>query len=427
MKIFRNPPPDSWKELSKRPSIELDFLDSTVRNILNRVKTAGDHALLELARQYDGATLTDLRVSEGEFKAAEERVDEQLKSAIQQAAKNIRKFHEMQLSTVRVVETMPGVTCWRKFLAIEKVGIYIPGGTAPLFSTVLMLGIPASIAGCEEVILCTPPNRDGSVNPAILYAASLCGIKNVFKAGGAQAIGAMAFGTETISPVYKIFGPGNQFVTKAKQLVNQQGVAIDLPAGPSEVMIIADPSADPSFIAADLLSQAEHGTDSQVVLLSTSESVLKLVNDQLVQQLERLPRKEIAAAALQNSLAILFDDMKDAISFANEFAPEHLIINTADCEVLSEQIRNAGSVFLGPWSPEAIGDYASGTNHTLPTNGYAKSYSGVSIESFSKSITYQSLTKAGLQTLGPVVECLAEAEQLMGHKWAITQRLQKLK
>jgi histidinol dehydrogenase len=427
VKKLQNPSRESWKETSKRPSIELDFLDSSVRNILNRVKTAGDQALIDLAREYDGVTLNNLRVSNQEFIIAESELNMQLKSAIRTAARNIRLFHETQRLEVRKIETMPGVTCWRRAVPIDRVGIYIPGGTAPLFSTVLMLGIPASIAGCEDVVLCTPPGRDGSIHPGILFAASLCGIKDIFKAGGAQAIGAMAFGTETISGVHKVFGPGNQFVTKAKQLVNQDGVAIDLPAGPSEVMVIADDSADPSFIAADLLSQAEHGVDSQVVLLTNCERMLDLVANEIAQQLAQLPRKETAASALQNSLAIYFENMNDVVAFANEYAPEHLIINTIDCEELAENIRNAGSVFLGPWSPEAIGDYASGTNHTLPTNGYAKSYSGVSVESFTKNITFQSLTKKGLQSLGPYVELMAEAEDLAGHKQAISKRLAKLK
>jgi histidinol dehydrogenase len=427
MKELKNPPRESWKELSKRPAIELDFLESSVQNILNRVKATGDQALIDLALQYDSASLTTLRVSDQELIAAESAINEELKLAIRQAADNIRKFHEAQRQEVRRLDTMPGVTCWRKQVPIERVGIYIPGGTAPLFSTVLMLGIPATIAGCQEVVLCTPPGHDGSINPCILFAAVVCGIKNVFKVGGAQAIAAMAYGTETINAVHKVFGPGNQFVTKAKQLVNQHGVAIDLPAGPSELMVIADESANPSFIAADLLSQAEHGVDSQVVLVTTSETLLNQVTRELDSQIVHLPRRKIAVTALQNSLSISFNTMKDAIRFANEYAPEHLIINTADCQDLAEKIRNAGSVFIGPWSPEAIGDYASGTNHTLPTNGYAKSYSGVSLESFTKTITFQSLTKAGLQSLGPGVELMAEAEQLIGHKLAVSRRLANIK
>ena len=427
MKTFSNPPAQIWGQLIRRPHLELEFLESSVRNTLNRVKLSGDQALQELTLQYDGVSLQILKVSEEEISYAISGLNQSLKNAIHVAASNIRKFHELQKREIIEVETMPGVMCWRKSVPIQRVGIYIPGGTAPLFSTVLMLGIPSELAGCKDVILCTPPNRDGSINAAILFAASICGIKNIFKVGGAQAIAAMAYGTTTIPAVHKVFGPGNQYVTKAKQMINQEGVAVDMPAGPSEVMIIVDETADPSFVAADLLSQAEHGTDSQVVLVSLSESKVAEVQKEIDRQVALLPRMEIASQALQNSLAIYFDQKESALHFANDYAPEHLIINTQDCDSLAEKILNAGSVFLGPWSPEAIGDYASGTNHTLPTSGYAKAYSGVSLESFTKTITYQKLTMLGLQNLGPSVEIMAEAEQLEGHKRAVSIRLNKLK
>lgn len=427
MKTLSNPPAQSWGELIRRPQLESEFLESAVRNTLNRVKLTGDHALRELTLQYDGANLNTLKVSEAEIRLAISGLSPSLKNAIQVAASNIRKFHELQKREIVEVETMPGVKCWRKSVPIQRVGIYIPGGTAPLFSTVLMLGIPADLAGCKDVILCTPPNKDGSINSAILFAASLSGINTIFKVGGAQAIAAMAHGTETIPSVHKVFGPGNQYVTKAKQMISQEGVAIDMPAGPSEVLIIVDEKADPTFVAADLLSQAEHGTDSQVVLVSLSESKVAEVQKEIDRQIALLPRKEIASQALQNSLAIYFDKKESALRFANDYAPEHLIINTQDCDSMAEKIFNAGSIFLGPWSPEAIGDYASGTNHTLPTNGYAKVYSGVSLESFTKTITYQKLTMVGLQNLGPTVEIMAEAEQLEGHRRAVSIRLKKSK
>ena len=427
MKTLVNPERETWQELLKRPQLELEFLESSVRNTINRVKLSGDLALRELTLQYDHANIENVAVSEKEIQEAILKLADSIKNAIQLAAANIKKFHQHQKSEAIAVETMPGITCWRKSLPIQKVGIYIPGGTAPLFSTVLMLGIPAMLAGCEEIILCTPPYSDGSVNGAILFAASLSGIKKIYKVGGAQAIAAMAYGTQSIPAVNKIFGPGNQYVTKAKQMVNQDGVAIDMPAGPSEVMVIADEHADASFIAADLLSQAEHGIDSQVVLLSLSESSIDAVQKEIGNQLSHLPRKEIARQALNNSLAIYFSKKEVAIHFANEYAPEHLIINTIDCDAIADQIINAGSIFLGPLSPEAVGDYASGTNHTLPTNGFAKAYSGVSLESFTKTITYQKLTAAGLRNIGPSVEIMAEAEQLEGHKRAVSIRLKKLK
>jgi len=427
MKVLNNPPSSLWSELVKRPQLELEFLESSVRNTLTRVKLSGDRALHELTLQFDGVSIENISVSQKEIEDAISSLDNSLKKAIYIAAENIRAFHSKQKREVLTVETMPGVTCWRKSVPIQKIGIYIPGGTAPLFSTVLMLAIPASLAGCDEIILCTPPNKDGSINPAILFAASISGIKKIFKVGGSQAIAAMAYGTQTIPPVYKIFGPGNQFVTKAKQMISQEGIAIDMPAGPSEVMVIADETADSSFIAADLLSQAEHGTDSQVVLLSLSESKIAEVQKEMKDQLQTLPRKEIAEKALLNSLSIYFPSKETALEFTNAYAPEHLIINTQDCDILSEKVLNAGSVFLGAYSPEAIGDYASGTNHTLPTNGFAKAYSGVSLESFSKMITYQKLTREGMSLLGPSVELMAEAEQLIGHKQAVSVRLKKIK
>ena len=422
MRIVNNPTKQQWQSLCQRPQMELDFLESTVKNILVRVKNSGDQALKEITAQFDKVNLTEIEVSAIEIENAIKTIPENLKEAIQIAARNIEKFHIAQKREVTRIETMPGVTCWRKGVPIEKVGIYIPGGSAPLFSTVLMLGVPAKLAGCTEVILCSPPGKDGKLNAAILFAAHLVGIKKIFKAGGAQAIGAMAYGTSTIPSVNKIFGPGNQYVTKAKQIVNQEGIAIDMPAGPSEVMVIADVNANTSFVAADLLSQAEHGEDSQVALVTTSEEFVNKVLSEITTQVERLPRKEIAKEALKNSIAVILN-ANDIISFANEYAPEHLIINTVDCDALAEKIINAGSIFLGPYSPESAGDYASGTNHTLPTNGFAKAYSGVSLESFMKYITFQKITKEGIDILGPVVEIMAEAEQLSGHAEAVRIRI----
>jgi histidinol dehydrogenase len=422
MRLEINPPKNKWAELCQRPQMELEYLDSSVKNILARVKKSGDEALKELTKQFDQVNLNEIKVTDEEVKKAIEEVPESLKNAIQTAAGNISKFHAAQKKDDLKVETQPGVTCWRKGVAIQKVGIYIPGGSAPLFSTVLMLAIPAKLAGCEEVILCTPPDKDGKINSAILFAASITGVKRIFKVGGAQAIAAMAYGTVTIPAVNKIFGPGNQFVTKAKQLINQEGTAIDMPAGPSEVLVIADESANPSYIAADLLSQAEHGADSQVVLVTLTKSIVEATQKELTQQVTKLPRLEVAQQALKNSLAIVFNSSTTLIDYVNEYAPEHLIINTTDCDSIAEKIINAGSIFLGPYSPESVGDYASGTNHTLPTNGYAKAYSGVSLDSFMKYITIQKLTKEGLNALGPVVEEMAEAEQLRGHAEAVRVR-----
>ena len=426
MKIFTNPPKETWPELAQRPQLELEFLESAVRNLLNRVKKSGDSALRELTLQFDKASIQNFLVSKEEIAEAVESIPADLQKSIRTAASNIEKFHAAQKRDSPQIETMAGVSCWRKAVPIDKVGIYIPGGSAPLFSTVLMLGIPAKLAGCREVVLCTPPDPSGKVNAAILFAAQLVGVTKIFKVGGAQAIGAMAYGTQSIPKVYKIFGPGNQYVTKAKQLVMEDGLAIDMPAGPSEVLVMADSSADPSFVAADLLSQAEHGEDSQVILVVSRASLIAPIQKEIERQINDLPRKAIAERALVNSRVILLDSQTDAIDFVNEYAPEHLIINTKNTDEISSQITNAGSIFLGNYSPEAIGDYASGTNHTLPTNGYAKAFAGVALESFMKYITYQRLTEEGISALGPAVEQMAEAEQLIGHKMAVKVRLDSL-
>lgn len=426
MKIYNNPSPDTWPSLTERPQLSLEFLESAVKNILNRVKKSGDAGIRELTLQFDKTQIDQLQVTNEEVSSASQRLSGELKQAIQTAAANIEKFHAAQKREYAKIETTTGVTCWRKSVAIDKVGIYIPGGSAPLFSTVLMLGIPAKLAACKEVVLCTPPDKSGKINDAILYAAQLTGITKIFKAGGAQAIAAMAYGTESIPKVYKIFGPGNQYVTKAKQLVTEDGVAIDMPAGPSEVLVMADESAVPSFVAADLLSQAEHGEDSQVMLVLNNESLVAPIQKEIEKQLSTLPRKTIAEKSLANSRVVIMSDQQKAIDFVNEYAPEHLIINTKNIDAITEKITNAGSVFLGNYSPEAIGDYASGTNHTLPTNGYAKAFAGVSLESFMKTITFQQLSEEGIRQLGPVVEQMAEAEQLQGHKLAVSVRLQKL-
>lgn len=427
MKIVNNPSKEMWAELVQRPVMSLASLEASVKDILNRVRTSGDQAIRELTLQFDKITIADLSVSSREISDAEKTVSQPLKEAIQTAAANIEKFHAAQRREPVKIETTPGVVCWRKGMPIDTVGIYIPGGSAPLFSTVLMLGIPAKLAGCKEVVLCTPPDKTGNINPAILYAASLTGITKIFKVGGAQAIAAMAYGTQSVPKVYKIFGPGNQFVTKAKQLVCEDGLAIDMPAGPSEVLVMADETAVPAFVAADLLSQAEHGEDSQVMLVLTNEALVAPIQNELDKQLAALPRKAIAEKSLANSRVTIFSDAEKAIEFVNAYAPEHLIINRNDLDRIVDKITNAGSVFLGNYSPEAIGDYASGTNHTLPTNGYARAYAGVSLESFMKYITYQQLSEAGLRALGPVVEKMAEAEQLTAHKMAVTIRLATLK
>lgn len=426
MNVYKNPAKPTWKELVQRPQLELGFLESSVRNILNRIRKSGDQAIRDLTLQFDKVAVSDLEVTKEELTEARQSISPELMKAIKTAAENITKFHSAQKRDPLVVETMPGVKCWRKAVPITRVGIYIPGGTAPLFSTVLMLGIPATLAGCSEVVLCTPPGKDGKIHPAILFAADTVGVTRIFKAGGAQAIAAMAYGTETIPNVYKIFGPGNQYVTKAKQLITEEGVAIDMPAGPSEVLVMADETCNPAFVAADLLSQAEHGEDSQVMLVLLDGSKLEPIQQEIDRQIAKLPRREIAKKSLGNSRTIVFDEEALAIDFINEYAPEHLIINTSNAEAIAEQIVNAGSVFIGNFSPEAIGDYASGTNHTLPTNGYAKAYAGVSLESFLKYITYQQLSETGLKNVGPFVEQLAEAEALSGHQQAVTIRLQSL-
>ena len=390
---------------------------------MTEVKTKGDSAIQQFTKQFDGVSLENFVVPQNEISESAALLSTELKQAIQQAASNVQLFHEKQVAKTEVVETMPGVQCWRKSIGIEKVGLYIPGGTAPLFSTILMLGIPARIAGCKEVVLCSPPGKDGKLNPALLFAAQLTGINKIFKIGGVQAIAAMAYGTETVPQVYKIFGPGNQYVTCAKQLIQQEGIAIDMPAGPSEVCVMADETANASFVAADLLSQAEHGADSQVVLVTTSEKMIAEVQEALQKQLAVLPRKELAAKALENSTLILVKDIEEAIALVNEYAAEHLIIACKDDEAIGEKIVNAGSVFLGNYSPESVGDYASGTNHTLPTNGFAKAYSGVSVDSFVKKVTYQKLSKKGLENIAKTVELMAEAEGLDAHANAVRIRI----
>lgn len=423
MKMYNNPPRIDWANLVTRPQLELEYLDSTVKNILTRVRKSGDEALKAFSSQFDKVELTELRVSESEINDAINSLAPDLKAAIEVAYQNIFKFHNAQQYNSLRVETMPGVTCERIAVPIEKVGIYIPGGSAPLFSTVLMLGIPARIAGCNEVILCSPPNKNGNIHPAILFAASLVGVRNIFKVGGAQAIAAMCYGTKSISAVNKIFGPGNQYVTKAKQLAAMEGIAIDMPAGPSEVLVFADGSANADFIAADLLSQAEHGEDSQVVLVTTDKNLTDKVNISLAKQINELPRREIAAVSLSNSRCISFNSESIAFDFINQYSPEHLILNCENAESKVKLVLNAGSIFVGEFTPEAAGDYASGTNHTLPTNGFAAAYSGVSLSSFQKFITVQHITRDGLKKLGPIVETMAEAENLVGHKNAISIRL----
>jgi histidinol dehydrogenase len=421
MNIIPFPDRSLWPSLLTRPVQDSREIENKVVPILDLVRREGDQGLRDLALKFDGIELEELAFSEAEFDAAEDQLSEELKAAIHQAYSNIYTFHKGQLQPAEKIETMPGVTCWRRSVGIQKVGIYIPGGTAPLFSTVLMLGIPAQIAGCKEVVLCTPSNH-----PAILYAARLVGVTRAFRLGGAQAIAALAYGTESVPKVYKIFGPGNQYVTAAKMLVSKEGVAIDMPAGPSEVAIYADDTAIPAFVAADLLSQAEHGADSQVLLVSTSKKLLASVNLTLSSQMDKLPRKDLAAKSIANSKAILLENEEDAIDLLNEYAAEHLILSVANAEAVSEKIVQAGSIFLGNYTPESCGDYASGTNHTLPTNGHAKAYSGVSVDSFVKKITVQHISEEGIRNIGPTVEVMAEAESLEAHKKAVTIRLQKL-
>lgn len=422
MQVIKYPNKQDWHQLLQRPSQDFSSVKNIVQNILNDVKERGDAALKDYTKQFDKLELDRFCIDEKEWQAAA-GITGDLKDAINLAIKNVRTFHEAQKEPVKKIETMPGVVCWRRSIAIEKVGLYIPGGTAPLFSTLIMLGVPATIAGCTEIILCTPPQKNGNVHPAILYAARQIGINKVYKIGGAQAIAAMAYGTETINKVYKIFGPGNQFITYAKMLANAEGIAIDMPAGPSEVAVLADETAEPAFIAADLLSQAEHGKDSQVLLVSNNEALINKTLKALDDQLNDLSRNEIAIAALQNSKAILLNDLNEAVELINAYAPEHLIISCNDAENYAGQIINSGSVFLGNYSPESVGDYASGTNHTLPTNGFAKAYSGVSLDSFYKKITFQQLSKEGLKNISKAVTTLADAEGLQAHANAVSIRL----
>ena len=428
MQIYQYPDKNKWNEIVQRPVIDNTLLEKSVKKILKKVKEKGDKALRKYSKEFDGINLKKFLVNEKELDEAPALLSNELKQAIQQAKQNIETFHKAQKEEsdsyrIKKIETMPGVICWRKPVAIEKIGLYIPGGSASLFSTVLMLAIPAQLAGCKEIVLCTPPVKDGKINPAVLYVAQLCDIHKIFKIGGAQAIAAMAYGTDSIPKVHKIFGPGNQYVTMAKQLVQQHGVAIDMPAGPSEVLVIADETAVPEFVAADLLSQAEHGPDSQVVLITTRESLAEKVIIAIGDQLEKIPRKEIARQALQNSRLVVLKSIEEAIDLSNIYAPEHLILSCNDAEQVAEQIISAGSVFIGNYSPESAGDYASGTNHTLPTNGYAAMYSGVSLDSFVKKITYQRLTKEGLKNIGNTVMEMASAEGLDAHKNAILIRL----
>ena len=427
MKKILYPDRAVWKEMLRRPTLNMAALSEKVGVILKNVETNGDKAVIEYEEQFDHVKLESLTVTPEELKEAEVQVPIELKVAILLAQRNIYTFHKKQKFEGKRVETMEGVTCWQKAVGIEKVGLYIPGGTAPLFSTVLMLAVPAKIAGCKEIVLCTPPNKEGKIHPAILYAAQVAGVSKIFKAGGVQAIGAMAYGTESVPKVYKIFGPGNQYVMAAKQQVSLHDVAIDMPAGPSEVEVIADETANPAFVAADLLSQAEHGVDSQVVLVTTSEKLLEEVEYEVQHQLSRLPRWEIAEKSLENSKLILVKDMDEAIELTNEYAPEHLIIETKDYMELAEKVVNAGSVFLGAYTPESAGDYASGTNHTLPTNGYAKAYSGVSLDSFIRKITFQEINREGIQNIGPAIEVMAANEHLDAHKNAVSVRLNSLK
>lgn len=423
MQIIKYPGRSEWIKILARPVFDTSSLNNTVSTVLDDIKNGGDKTVLEYEEKFDKVKLSSLAVTREEIDEAETLVSKELKAAILQAKKNIETFHRSQIFETKKIETTPGVTCWQKAVAIEKVGLYIPGGTAPLFSTVLMLAIPAKIAGCSEIVLCSPPNKEGKIHPAILYSAKEAGVSKIFKAGGIQAIGGMAYGTESIPKVYKMFGPGNQYVMAAKQFVSLKDVAIDMPAGPSEVQVIADDTANPAFVAADLLSQAEHGADSQVILTTTSETFISKVSLEIERQLAELPRRQTAEKALQNSKLILLKDEQEIIDITNQYAPEHLIIETAGHMNIADKIINAGSIFLGHYTPESAGDYASGTNHTLPTNGYATAYSGVNLDSFIKKITFQEITKEGIQNLGPAIEIMAENEELFAHKNAVTLRL----
>ena len=427
MKIIQEPSLEQWIALTRRGTVPMQTLEPLVREVFNTIRDLGDEAVRRYTRQFDSADLNDLVVSREEMEKASSEVPLELKEAIKLAQENIIAFHTAQKPTGIEVETKPGVRCWQTFQPIEKVGIYIPGGTAPLFSTILMLAVPATIAGCSEIIMCTPPGKDGTIDPVMLYTAQLCGVTSVLKIGGIQAIGALTFGTETVPAVSKIFGPGNQYVTAAKNLATQFGIAIDMPAGPSELMVVADETADPDFVAADLLSQAEHGPDSQVILLTPSPDWIPKVMQSLSAQLKSLPRAEIAERALENSRVICLKDPKQLVDFMNDYAPEHLIINTADNSVYTREVKNAGSVFVGPYTPESAGDYASGTNHTLPTNGYARQFSGVTVGAFMKSTTFQEIDPEGLMHIGKAIEIMAASERLEGHKNAVSLRLEKLR
>jgi histidinol dehydrogenase len=423
MNLVINPPKKEWSDILQRPVFDAKNLMPMVQEVLNAIQEKGDQAVKDYTLSFDQVNLSSIQLNEDQINQIASTLDSHVKKAIEVAKINIEKFHQTQLQKVEKIETMPGVWCWRKSIGIEKVGMYIPGGTAPLFSTVLMLGIPASIAGCKEIILCTPPNKDRKIDAAIAYAAQLIGIKNIYTIGGVQAIGAMAFGTESVPKVYKIFGPGNQYVTAAKQLVQQYGTAIDMPAGPSEVCVWADETAIPSFVAADLLSQAEHGADSQVLLVASEEKIVEQIKQALNEQLLLLPRKDFAQKALANSKAIVIHETEQALALINEYAPEHLILSIQQAEMMAEKVWNAGSVFIGNYSPESVGDYASGTNHTLPTNGYAKAYSGVSVDSFVKKITFQQLTERGLTNIAQTVMDMAKAESLDAHSKAVQIRV----
>lgn len=427
MNIILYPKQEEWGEIVKRPHLDVSQLTATVQGVLNDIKANGDEAVIRYEEKFDHVKLSSLAVTPEEMEEANSLVPDELKDALRLAHQNIAKFHEAQKFEGKKIETAPGVTCWQKSVPIQKVGLYIPGGTAPLFSTVLMLATPAKIAGCEEIVLCTPPNKEGKVNPAILVAAQIAGVGKIFKAGGVQAIGAMAYGTASIPKVYKIFGPGNQYVMAAKQQVSLHDVAIDMPAGPSEVCVIADAKSDPVFVAADLLSQAEHGVDSQVILISTSKKMLEEVKGEVEKQLEKLPRKEIARQTLENSKLVLVHDSQEAIDLSNAYAPEHLILASEDYRQLADQVINAGSVFLGKYACESAGDYASGTNHTLPTHGYALAYNGVNLDSYNRKVTFQYLNEEGIRSIGKAVEVMAAHEQLDAHKNAMTVRIESLK
>ncbi len=426
MNKILNPSRTEWPEILKRPTQTVADIEQTVNQIFDEIKTKGNSAVAKYTDLFDGIKLDSLVVTTNEIQTAGQQIPDDLKKAIQLAKMNIEKFHSAQRTENISVETSNGVKCWQEKKAIQKVGLYIPGGTAPLFSSILMLAIPANIAGCEEIVLCTPPNKEGMINPAILYTADLCGVTQIFKIGGIQAIGAMTFGTESVPQIYKIFGPGNQFVTVAKQLATKYQVAIDMPAGPSELLVFADDSANPSYVASDLLSQAEHGTDSQVIMVSTSEELINKVSDEIEAQVKDLPRKEIADKAIENSRLILVNSNEEALEMINEYGPEHFIICSENEDFFVNGVRNAGSVFIGNYTPESAGDYASGTNHTLPTNGYAKQYSGVNLDSFMKNITFQKISEEGLREIGPSIEILADAEGLQAHKNAVSLRLKDL-